>query len=253
MLDLHVHLIGHQDRRADESAVRSFLRVAAEQSLVELGFADHDYYLEELDLSLLRVVGKDFPGLKVRVGLEVDYRRGEEERIKGVLSRFPFDYVIGSVHEIGDWAFDYPEEEERHRRENPDAIYSRYFSLVEEAARSGLFTTLGHLDLIKLFGVRPHTDILELADGALTAAAEMGLAIEINTNGRYKPVGEFYPEPKLVQEAVRRKIPVTLGSDAHEAQVVGRDLTEALGLLRQAGAKEVVGFQGREIVSYSLA
>ncbi len=252
MLDLHVHLIGHQDRQADETAVRGFLQVAIEKGLVEIGFADHDLYFGELDLPLLREVGKSYPGLKVRVGLEVDYRPGEEEKIQGVLERFPFDYVIGSVHEIEGWAFDSPGEEARHRAQDPDVLYGRYFSLVEKAARSGLFTTLGHLDLLKIYGVRPQKDILELADRALTAAEEMGLAIEINTNGRYKPVGEFYPEPKLLQEAVFRGISVTLGSDAHEAKVVGRDLGEAMALLHHLGAKKVVGFQGREPIAYSL-
>ncbi len=78
------------------------------------------------------------------------------------------------------------------------------------------------------------------------------MAIEINTNGRYKPVGEFYPEPKLLQEVVHRGISVTLGSDAHEAKVVGRDLGEAMAFLHHLGAKKVVGFQGREPIAYSL-
>lgn len=247
-----MHLIGHQDRPAERGAIREFLKVAGEKGLREVGFADHDLYYEDLNLPLLGEVAGEFPHLKVRIGLEVDYRPGEENKIRKVLESFPFDYVIGSVHEISGWAFDAPGEGKRHREQEPDGLYQAYFTLVAQAARSSLFTTLGHLDLIKIYGVRPKTDILELAEDTLTAAKEAGCAIEINTNGRNKPIGEFYPEERLVREIIRRDIPITLGSDAHEAKAVGRDLGEALGILRRLGAKAIMGFEQRHLVSYPI-
>jgi len=120
------------------------------------------------------------------------------------------------------------------------------------AAKSRLFTTIGHFDLIKIFGVRPRKDILTLADEALSTVAEQGLVLEVNTNGRYKPVGEFYPERRLMEEIMRRGIEFTLGSDAHVAKVVGRDIDEASQLLRQIGVPTVVGFAGLDKVSYKL-
>ncbi|CAA7602927.1 histidinol-phosphatase [Acididesulfobacillus acetoxydans] len=252
MLDLHVHLTGHRDRPADRENVRAFLRTAAAKGLREVGFADHDLYYEDLNLPLLSEVAAEFPGLKVRVGLEVDYRPGEEEKVRGILASFPFDYAIGSVHEIRGWAFDAPGQEQRHREAEPDRLYRDYFGLVVQAARSGLFTTLGHLDLIKIYGVRPKSDILELAEETLAAAAETGCAIEINTNGRNKPVGEFYPEERLLKEIIRRHVPITLGSDAHEAAAVGRDLAEAAGMARRLGAEALVGFEQRRLIPYPI-
>lgn len=252
MLDLHVHLIGHQDRLANAAFIREFLSVAVEKGLKEIGFSDHDLYLDDLDLPLINKIAADFQSLRVRVGLEVDYRPNEEQKIREFLSKFSFDYVLGSVHEIGEWLFDFPEEEKNHWKQDADEIYRRYFSLVTKAAQSGLFTTMAHFDLIKIFGVRPHTDILELADEALTATLQAGCAIEINTNGRYKPVGEFYPSERLLREIIRRGIPVTLGSDAHEAKVVGRDLAEAVENLRQLGVKEIVGFEQKQKIYYEL-
>lgn len=252
MLDLHVHLLGHDDREANRENIRSFLDQASERGLKEIGFADHDYYWDQMNFPLIREVAAEYPNLKVRIGLEAEYRPNDEDRIKQMLEQYPFDFVIGSVHEINGWAFDYPEEEPKHWQKNPDMLYKEYFELVTRAANCGLFTTIGHIDLIKIFGVRPKTDLLALADEALTAIAEQGLVVEINTNGRYKPVQEFYPDHCLREEIKRRRIDFTLGSDAHSAEVVGRDIDEAVQLLRHMGVHSVIGFSGFDKISYTL-
>lgn len=252
MFDLHTHLIGHQDRPANRENIQDFLEAAQRAGLQEFGFSDHDMYFEDLNLPLIREVAQGYPDLRVRIGLEVDYRKEDEEKIKSLLQTFPFDYVIGSVHEIKSWLFDYPDQAQKHREEDPDRLYLDYFDLVEKAARSQLFTTIGHFDLIKLFGVRPRTDVRELADQALRAMAESGLVAEINTAGRYKPIGEFYPEAKLIREMVDRGIDFTLGSDAHEARYVGRDLQEGVQLLQACGVKRLVHFDQMKQLTFNL-
>ncbi|TGE32657.1 histidinol-phosphatase [Desulfosporosinus sp. Sb-LF] len=252
MLDLHVHLLGHNDREANRENIRAFLDEASRRGLKEIGFADHDYYFEQMNFPLIREVAKDYPHIKVRVGLEAEYRPNEEERIKRLIEQFPFDFVIGSVHEIKGWAFDFPGEEPNHLKKEADTLYREYFDIVTRAAKSGLFTTIGHFDLIKLFGVRPSSDILVLADEALTVVAEQDLVLEVNTNGRYKPVQEFYPERRLMEEIRRRGIDFTLGSDAHYAESVGRDLDEAIQVLRQIEVHSIVGFADQNKVRYSL-
>jgi histidinol-phosphatase (PHP family) len=252
MFDLHTHLIGHQDRSANRENIQDYLEAARCVGLQEIGFADHDMYYSDLDLPLIREVAEGYPDLKVRVGLEVDYREEDEEKIQSLLQTFPFDYVIGSVHEIKNWLFDYPDQAQRHHEEDPDRIYLAYFDLVEKAARSQLFTTIGHFDLIKLFGVRPRTDVRELAGNALKAIAENGLVAELNTAGRYKPVGEFYPEEKLIREMVNQGIEFTLGSDAHEAQYVGRDLREGVQLLQACGVKRLIHFEQQKRLTFNF-
>ena len=252
MLDLHVHLIGHLDRQATEENIRSYLDQARKARIIQIGFTDHDIFWEELNLPLIREVSSDYPDLQVRIGLEVEYKAANEANIRSLTESFAFDYIIGSVHEIGNWAFDYPTEEENHYRQDSDEIYRDYFSLVEKAACSGLFDIIGHYDLIKIFGVRPRTDVRDLASRSLEAIKEHGLTVEINTNGRYKPVKEFYPEIKLIEQMIRMEIPLTLGSDAHEAGIVGRDLWEVCGLLKSMGIKEITGFKAKGKENFSL-
>ena len=252
MLDMHVHLTGHGDRLATAETIREFLDQARRVGLKQISFADHDVYYSELNLPLIREVAEEYPDLKVAVGLEVDYRPSDEGKIKTLLAQFSFDFVIGSVHELNGWAFDYPEEEAVHRQKDPDGMYEEYFRWVEMAAASDLFTTMGHFDLIKLFGVRPRTDILRLAGGALEQIQKKGLVIELNTAGRYKPVGEYYPEVKIIEEIKRRGIPMTLSSDAHRAEHVGRDAGRAAQLLKDLGIKEIIGFDHGQKEYYPL-
>ncbi|KUO65642.1 MAG: histidinol phosphate phosphatase [Gracilibacter sp. BRH_c7a] len=243
MIDLHVHLIGHMDRLATRENIRDYLEQARISKIRQIGFADHDLYWDQLDLPLIREVASEYPDLQVRVGLEAEYSVGQEYSLSQMIKSFEFDYIIGSVHEIGDWAFDYPSEERAHFQQDSDELYSKYFALVEKAACSGLFSIVGHFDLIKIFNARPKTDVRILAARALEAIKDNGLVVEINTNGRYKPVNEFYPEIKLLEEMKKMEIPFTLGSDAHEAKVVGRDLWEARGILKTLGVKELIGFK----------
>jgi len=68
------------------------------------------------------------------------------------------------------------------------------------------------------------------------------VALEISTNGRYKPVGELYPDPEFLAAA---RLPITLASDAHVPENVGRDFELALELARAAGYETVTVFEGR--------
>jgi len=252
MLDLHVHLLGHKDRKATKENIEQFLIEAQKKQIRQIGFADHDMYWEDLNFDLIREVASDYPEIQVRIGLEVDYREGQEDKIAKMIQSYPFDYIIGSVHQLGGWFFDFPEEEATHLSREADDLYQQYFSSVEKAAQSGLFDIIGHFDLIKLFKIRPKTDVRVLAASTLKAVKDQGLVLEVNTNGRYKPVGEFYPELKLIQRIQEMEIPFTMGSDAHEASVVGRDLAEVREILTAKGVHTVQGFNLRKREEFSL-
>jgi len=92
---------------------------------------------------------------------------------------------------------------------------------------------LAHPDLVKIFGLRP--ELIEYTELE-------GVALEISTAGRYKPIGELYPDLPLLQQA---GLPITLASDAHAPQNVGRDFAHALELAHAAGYDTVTVFDQR--------
>ena len=72
----------------------------------------------------------------IRLAIEADYIEGQEAILRRALERYPWDYVLGSVHFVDDWGFD----DERHRVRlqewDVDELYGRYFDLVLQAAES---------------------------------------------------------------------------------------------------------------------
>ena len=73
------------------------------------------------------------------------------------------------------------------------------------------------------------------ASRALHAIRQAGAALELNTAGLRKPVGEAYPAPGLLAEARALGIPLTFGSDAHRPEEVGWAFDQAAVTAREAG------------------
>lgn len=252
LVDYHIHGLGHRDFPHTVESLSRFLQAAEEKRLSEVGFADHDYYLRDIRFSSFEVLREMFPSVSIKVGLEVEYFPGQEMETVDRLAGCRFDYLIGSVHYIGEWLFDHPDQTEGFKDWDIDQLYRVYFGLVTRMARSKIFDLVGHLDLIKIFGHRPQTPVLKLAQPALEAIQESEMAMEINTAGWYKPVGEIYPAKELLEAAFRMNIPITLGSDAHIPEHVGRDLIKARDLAFKVGYRKVATFRQRERVMVAL-
>ena len=118
--------------------------------------------------------------------------------------------------------------------------------------RDGFFDVLAHFDLPKKFGHRPETPRAEAERAAIAAAKEAGCAVEVSSAGLRKPVGEAYPEPRLLREIVEAGISVTFSSDAHAPAEVGWGFDRTLELARAAGAREYVTFAKRRPTAHPL-
>ena len=81
--------------------------------------------------------------------------------------------------------------------------------------------------------------------GAVASSLD-GVAIEVSSAGLHKPHGQLYPNPAFLDAARSHGVPITLASDAHVPQNVGRDLDRAIEHARAAGYETVTLFDGRE-------
>ncbi len=209
----------------------------------ELGMAEweHDFYIEDVE----RCRSRYARDIRIRLATEADFIPGHERELERILRGYDWDYVIGSVHFMGEWGFDdgrYLAEFERH---GVDALYAQYFGLVGASAETGLFDTIGHSDLIKKFGHRAAGDLRGAYAGLAARFAGAGVCVEVNTSGLRKPVGEMYPHPDLLRAYFEAGVPVTFGSDAHAPGEVAADLAAACGLMREVGYTEFVRYAGR--------
>ena len=182
----------------------------------------------------------------VRLGVEADFFPATVTKLGALLSRYPFDYIIGSVHFAGDFLVDekrapWAKLDEGERQ----AKWDRYWDLIAQLARSRAFDFVAHLDIPKKFGHRMTEETPAPALAALDAIAEAGMAVEINTSGWHQPCREAYPAPALLKEARRRGIPILINADAHDPTHVARSYGPALLLARDAGYTQTVRFEGR--------
>jgi histidinol-phosphatase (PHP family) len=248
IVDYHMHL-RDPDERIDYTAtgVERFAEVAAGRGVDEIGFTEHIYYFRQtrevwwlpyqvercvydLDAYVGAVVEAKRQGLPVKLGLEVDYVGGGQDELASAIADYPWDYLVGSVHWLGELAVDllpgvWAEF-------GVDEVWRRYFAALGELAASGHVDVLAHPDLVKIFDRRPERIVYPGLDG---------VALEISTAGLHKPVGELYPDPAMLAA----RPPITLASDAHVPAHVGRDFDRALALARAAGYDTVTVFEQR--------
>ena len=176
-------------------------------------------------------------GVPIKIGIEVDFFPSQKERLREILKNYSFDYVLGSVHFLDKWSFDYDPKYGWAERDI-DQVYRQYISTLEEAVDSNLFHILAHLDVIKVFGHRSSSYMEAEWTKLLNKIAGGGLCIEISTAGLRKPVQEIYPEERLILKAAQLKIPITIASDAHVPEDVGDRWEAAVRAAREAGYEE---------------
>ena len=189
---------------------------------------------------------------RVLVGIEADWLPREPGHVEGLLSSQSFDVVLGSVHFLDEWAFDDPRLMQEWDKADIDAVWERYFALLVDAAASGLYDVMAHPDLVKKFGHRPRFDPIGLYESTAAEFARSGVAIEVNTAGLRKPVGELYPGAEFLSACARAGVRATVGSDAHSPAEVGFDLAAAGHALKSAGYDRLVYFVDRQPREYYL-
>ncbi len=258
IVDYHMHLRNARGEIAHDTwAIDPFVESAGEAGVDEIGFTEHIYYFKQtrslwtvpyhterclfdIEAYVSAVVTARDRGLPVKLGLEVDYVPGREEETRELLAPYPWDYLLGSLHYIGGLGVD--NEPRLVDAVGVEEAWRVYFETLAAAARSGLFDSLSHPDLVKIFGARA----APFDYGALVAAiADSDVAVEVSTAGLHKPVRELYPHPEFLAACHARDIPVTLASDAHSPDLVGRDFDRALELLGSVGYDTVTVFERR--------
>lgn len=265
LIDYHTH---HERCGHAVGTLEEYVRQGIRIGLKQLGLSDHlplihvnpaEYYpemampLEELPRYVeecLELKERYKGQIELRLGLEADYIEGYEDRIRAILEPYPWDYLIGSVHFLGEW--DITDHRQVRGWEGKDSleVYRQYYQAVRQSAASGIYDIIGHMDVIKRFGYGPDTEegraeVRELERGALRQISEAGIAMELNASGLSKPCAEMFPSRPVLEEALRLGIPLTLGSDAHDPMKLGDGLAEARQLLWDVGFREVVTFEER--------
>jgi histidinol-phosphatase (PHP family) len=256
--DYHMHtpLCGHAIGTPEE-----YVKQALKIGLKEIGFSDHAPMAHKPmpgitmpfeDLPKYNAMIEDVRKLysfqiSIKIGLESDFLPGYESKTKSIIDSYPYDYIIGSVHFIDDWAFDDPDTHENWQIHDVDETYLKYYSLLRQSAKTGFFQIIGHCDLPKKFGAMPTIDLTDEIKTTAKVFKDTGVTVEINTAGLRKSICQIYPALNCLKIYRKAGVPLTFGSDAHDPQDVGKDFDRAVDLAKSAGYKEYVLFKNRKI------
>jgi histidinol-phosphatase (PHP family) len=231
-LPLDAHL--HTDQSPDSSVpIDVYAALAVERGIAEIAITDHvdfdprdpafEYSRFDDRERVVRGAAERWAkaGVVIRFGAELTFNRRWEDDVRAHLARHHYDYVIGSVH---DWP-ESPYWPSRIRGwiegRSLDEIVAPYYAEIIAAARSGLFDTIGHLDVVKRY-LHPYVTAADLAERpdlqepALQAIVDGGVALEVNSSGLRYPGAETYPSAAVV--ARYRQLGgerIVVGSDAH--------------------------------------
>jgi len=256
--DYHMHtpLCGHATGDPEE-----YVKQAIKAGLKEIGFSDHapmvhkpmpgiTMALDELPEyhAMIEDVRKRYASqISIKIALESDFLPGFESKTKSIIDSYPYDYIIGSVHFIDDWAFDDPATREYWKKHDVNEVYRKYYSLLRQSAKTGFFQIIGHCDLPKKFGARPSVDLTDEIIATASVFKDSDVAIEINTAGLRKPIAEMYPALNCLKIYCKAGVPLTFGSDAHHPEDVGKDFDKAVILAKSAGYSEYLVFKKKKI------
>jgi len=239
--DMHVHTDFSCDSDAE---MKKYCSVAKQKKIDVICFTDHvDFNANDEDYGYYDAVRffEDFNEIKSKTdvkllsGIEFSEPHLYNEQLKK-LGRYPYDFIIGSVHYVKGML---PYSQEA-RKYSTEEFFNLYWQEVLESVESGGFDCLGHMDYPK-----KHYKELIYDEPTITkifdVMIEMDIVPEINTSSLRKGLMDTMPGLDLLKLYKKRGGKyVTIGSDCHTEKNLGEGIEQAKKLMDEVGLKQVI-------------
>ncbi|WP_053955365.1 histidinol-phosphatase HisJ family protein [Inediibacterium massiliense] len=260
MYDYHVHTCFSPDSSMN---IERAIEKAISMGLKEVAFTDHGEisvwrpdkgivdevfhiptYIEKLQE--LKIKYKNQIGIKI--GMEIGLQKEEKERIDTIISKYPFDFVIGSSHTIQKYDLFF---KKIFKDRTKEEAYDLYFKEVEKITQIiDSYSVYGHIDVIRRYAYGEYEDIsigqrhIEQMKRIFKIIIEKGKGIEVNTSGFRYGIGTNHPDVDLLKlyKDLGGEI-ITVGSDAHKEEDIGYRIKETYKILRDLGYKYITTFE----------
>lgn len=249
MRDMHIHTEFSCD---SEAKIEDYLLAAKKKCITTICFTDHvdlnandygyNYYsANEFWDKFNMLKSKTDNDVEMLAGIEFGEPHLYGERLSE-LAKYPYDFIIGSIHWIGDM---FPCQKVREQYSAKE-FYTLYWQEVLKTVQAGGFDALGHIDFPKrYYGEIYYTE--SVMNEIFCNLVEKELVIEINTSSLRKGHSQTMPGKALLEiyKANGGKY-VTIGSDAHVVEDVGAGYAIAKSLLEEIGLQEVIYRQRKQ-------
>ena len=257
--DYHVHTAFSDDSNYDMEQV---IQDAIKLNIDELCFTDHvDYGIkkdwDEGEISyrehsnepfanvdypkyyetIMKLQSKYKNQITIKLGLEFGIQRHTIEKYESLFSRYPFDFIILSVHQVIDqefWTNDF--QKGKTQDEYVMEYYNEILYLVKHYKN---YSVLGHLDLINRYdpqGPYPFEKIKPILTEIFNIVINDNKGIEINTSSHRYGLTDLTPSKdilKLYKELGGTII--TIGSDSHKPEHLAAYIDETKDILKELG------------------
>lgn len=275
-INYHVHTTGSDGKLTPEEVIENAIKC----NVTNICFTDHypapegidleanGFYPQELFDKLIILKEKYKNKIDISIGAEFDFVEGFDDWYKKEIQKRKYDYLIGSVHRVIE------KKENVHfwdsKEKKADLInkmgkkeyVKRYYEMIKNMIKSGLFDGVGHFDIIKL--INPEQNLFDENEDwyrkevkeTLDVLDKSGMCLEINMRGFMKQ-GEDkqYPSFWILQETKKRNIPITIGNDFHNKGgdvKVDDFLDKAYELAKKADYTKALIFKNRKPIEVEL-
>lgn len=263
--DMHMHTWFSTD---SEACPRDMADEAVRKGLKTICFTDHfdkddlewgeegifdvDAYFVEMQKLQEEYAGK----LNIRIGIELGLRTYLEDYYEELTKKYPFDFVIGSVHNVpykkdaeGNILYTDPAAEKLFTdRTDKEAYRLMMETTLENVRTSDCFQTLGHLDYVVRYGKSrekeySYTDYADIIDEILKLLIEKEKGLEVNSAGLKYGLPFAHPHPDVLKHyrELGGEI-ITIGADAHKPEHIAYDFAKAEEILKSCGFKYYTEF-----------
>lgn len=260
--DYHLHSNFSGDSQAP---MEEMIQRAVELGYTEMCFTEHmdmDFPVTEENpahtfevntdsylFDLIKYREKYEDKIKVNFGIELGLQPHISRENARYVKSHDFDFVIASTHIVKHKDPGYPDYYEGITDEEG---YRAYFEEILASIRSFTnFDVYGHIDYVIRYSRTKDRDYsyskyADIFDKIIDALIYNGKGIEVNTGGLGKGLKETHPGIDFLK-AYRQKGGeiITVGSDAHRPQDIGRYFDRAAEALKEAGFTHYCTFEKR--------
>ena len=192
--------------------------------------------------------------ISLKFGLEFGMQAHTVEKYEKLFSRYPFDFIILSVHEIEDKEFwDQGFQNGMTQQEYNERYYEEMLYLVQNYHN---YSVLGHMDLITRYdkaGVYPFEKLKPILTKILKTVIADEKGIEVNTSSNRYGLKDLTPSRDILKlyKELGGKI-ITIGSDSHKPEHLGAFVDETKEELKALGFEQICTFDKMKPVYHNL-
>ena len=253
--DFHVHTSFSYD---SDSAPEEMIQAAIQKGLKTICITEHH------DLDFVEPATTDFEAywptmrklqekyrnqIEVLIGMEFGMQSHLGHICDELATKYPFDFVVGSIHIFDGYDPYYPD---YFQKTEDEAGYRRAFELTLEGLQATKeIDVLGHLDYIVRYGTHredsySYTKYADYIDAILKYLIEHGKGLELNTGGWKYGLSFAHPHQDVLKryKELGGEI-LTIGSDGHNPEHVAYNFERVKAYLEACGFKYYTEFRKR--------